>query len=293
MSVSDFIQDILSIPVNQLNQLNQELLENFRELLESNPTFINSPMWILENKTLLYAFCEKGEAYIDYIVILLNMNADPNIIFTTNRMTAFDLICLNGNYNIYIKLLPYANINPMVNITSPLTYACANGHMDIIDNLINEGADINHIGEGNNTALLVAIKSEQIDVVNILCDKGANIYDYILHACQLGNVHIYAILLLYGANVHITNEQGKTCLMAAVQSTNPKMVKRVLGSGIDVNKQNANGFTALMFACMENQENIIKLLLDHGADVNLKTNKGYRAGFFCLSEIQRRYNLPK
>merc|ERR1712034_64745 len=56
---------------------------------------------------------------------------------------------------------------------SPLTVACKNGYLDVVEFFLDDGLDINHLDNGNNTPLFYALINKHHDVVNFLISKGA------------------------------------------------------------------------------------------------------------------------
>merc|ERR1712034_244116 len=56
---------------------------------------------------------------------------------------------------------------------SPLTIACQNGFLDVVEFFLDEGLDIHHLDSDNKTPLFYALTNKHIDVVNLLISKGA------------------------------------------------------------------------------------------------------------------------
>ena len=56
---------------------------------------------------------------------------------------------------------------------SPLTVACQNGYLDVVDFFLDDGLDINHLDSDNKTSLFYALKNNHHNVVNRLISKGA------------------------------------------------------------------------------------------------------------------------
>ena len=57
---------------------------------------------------------------------------------------------------------------------SPLTVACQNGFLDVVEFFLDDGLDINHLDSDNKTPLFYALKNKHHDVVNLLISKGAH-----------------------------------------------------------------------------------------------------------------------
>jgi len=56
---------------------------------------------------------------------------------------------------------------------SPLTAACQNGYLDVVEFFLDDGLDINHLDNDNKTPLFYALQNKHHDVVNLLIFKGA------------------------------------------------------------------------------------------------------------------------
>jgi ankyrin repeat protein len=119
------------------------------------------------------------------------------------------------------------NCEDIINNT-PLIYAIENNRIDIVELLIDKGADVNKISGENITPLRVAIyENKNIDIFNLLINKGADI-KYI-------------------------NTKGQTYLMLACNSLNYKMMNivydinlfKVLLSKIDVNLKDNDSNTCI------------------------------------------------
>lgn len=132
--------------------------------------------------------------------------------------------------------------------------AANSGNWKRVLRMINTGANPNAVDNdfSDNTALHYATKNKEIDVVNALLKKGAN--------------------------VNAANEYGETPLNNALnpldQVVDINLVKTLMGAGAKVNTQSKDGLTPLMQAVGNSDIDIsiIKLLLEKGANPNL-TNK--------------------
>jgi len=56
---------------------------------------------------------------------------------------------------------------------SPLTVACQNGYLDVVEFFLDDGLDINHLDSDNKTPLFYALTNKHHDVVNLLISQGA------------------------------------------------------------------------------------------------------------------------
>ena len=57
---------------------------------------------------------------------------------------------------------------------SPLTVACQNGYLDVVEFFLDDGLDINHLDNDNKTSLFYALTNKHEDVAKLLISKGAH-----------------------------------------------------------------------------------------------------------------------
>ena len=56
---------------------------------------------------------------------------------------------------------------------SPLTVACQNGFLDVVEFFLDDGLDINHLDSDNKTPLFYALTNKHHNILNLLNSKGA------------------------------------------------------------------------------------------------------------------------
>lgn len=133
-----------------------------------------------------------------------------------------------------------------VNIKDSLIIACENSDIDIniIDLLLERGADINKFDSGGRSALVIT--------------------------CLTGCKNIFKLLLEKGADVNIQNTTGYTTLHTiCFDEQNIEYVELLLDKGADVNIKTYDNYTALMLACIKQCNGIVKLLLEKDAIVDV------------------------
>jgi len=138
-----------------------------------------------------------------------------------------------------------------------------------------------------NAQLLQAAKEGNLQNVQILLDKGANVnskdnygYPALYFAAQNGHTEIVKIMLKKGAEVNTKTIDGVTALWIAASNGHIEVVKSLLEKNAEVNnvkRSKIDNATALMQAALSGHTEIVKLLLEKGADVNAKTNDGVTA----------------
>jgi ankyrin repeat protein len=179
-----------------------------------------------------------------------------------------------------------------------LVAAVGGGHIEILDLLLSSGADINIpsrglLGrysvdeEGGLTAIKVATKCGNSDIVNRLLASGAtinlepfdtNVTNNEMNTLQnAGNLAIVNQLLDSGADVNAKPIEwgGRSALQAAAEKGHLGIVNRLLEAGVIINDEPAemNGFTAFQAAARSGNLDIVNRLMDSGATVNVKLSK--------------------
>ncbi|XP_062575496.1 putative ankyrin repeat protein RF_0381, partial [Saccostrea cucullata] len=125
--------------------------------------------------------------------------------------------------------------------------------------------------KGDTTALQRIIKSGAN--VNVLDENGEPlIFTPIIN----GGMDTLKVLLPY-ADTNMTNDDGRTVLMVAVEMNDMDMVKRIMKSGADVNKNDNSGKTPLLIALEGGTFKIAEYLIKHGSDVNVVDDLGQSA----------------
>lgn len=140
---------------------------------------------------------------------------------------------------------------------TPLTAACENGHLSVVDILIKEGADVN-LCDGNQTPLTAACYRGNFSIVQMLIqmkvqvDKGNALCALKTETCSRQDVNEVEEFSKTEANINLGYE-GETKLVKAT---------------VDINKRDKKK-TPLTAACYNGHANIVQLLINSGADINL------------------------
>ena len=157
---------------------------------------------------------------------------------------------------------------------SALISAATRGDLEMVNALLQGGADVNQKDEKGFTALLRALQNEREEIANILVARpeldvnaqgegGANaLISFVARQRQPA----VEDLLKRGANVNLQDSEGDTALNIAVQRGNVDIVNLLLSKGADPNIKNKLGGTPLMWAGVFGRKEIAQILLDKGAD---------------------------
>ena len=155
-----------------------------------------------------------------------------------------------------------------------LLLACVKKNEHAINVLLNAGADPNIADDTDgDTCLHMAVRQGcSIEVVQAIIDHGADVNatnkeheTALLLACVKKNEHAINVLLNAGADPNIADDtDGDTCLhMAVRQGCSIEVIQAIIDHGADVNATNKEHKTVLpLAACVVNNEHPITLLLN-------------------------------
>jgi ankyrin repeat protein len=112
---------------------------------------------------------------VDVINLLITNQATDVDLSNKSGETPLMIASINGDLPV-VKSLVLQRKAQIDHIGwTPLHYACANGHLDIAQFLIANGASIDSLSQGNTTPLMMAVQSGNEVLVKLLLDKGADL----------------------------------------------------------------------------------------------------------------------
>ncbi len=179
---------------------------------------------------------------------------------------------------------------------TPLMKAAKNGWIEKVRELLKKGENINEVvscsynmkqcpfEDDSKTALIFAIENENIDIVKLLLDNGADFnsipqegYSALEASVEKGNIEVVKLLLDFGAQIDKKLEDcGTQCgcyhesvLIVALLNGNLEIAKLFINKGADVNRKSYLSQSPLMIAVEKGYTEIVKLLLEKGADVSV------------------------
>jgi ankyrin repeat protein len=120
-----------------------------------------------------------------------------------------------------------------------LMYAAYNGHEEIADILIENGAQIDARNAGDGTPLMLAAGSGRRRIVEKLLDAGADI--------------------------EAKTVDGQTALITACMGGDAEVVKLLISRGADMNARDSYRHTAMQWAAHEGHIDLVRLLQQAGA----------------------------
>jgi len=181
----------------------------------------------------------------------------------------------------YLKLNPDGSYRPLTNTYKQALFilAASCGLFKVVNLLLAEGAEVDKgfIGDDNfvtGTALILAVKQNQVSMIKFLISEGAKIdkidgrRNYpLLAAIQERNLEIIKILLKEGADINFKSGL-MTPLMKVAEIGALDILELFDKKKLQINQQ-ISGSTALYIACSNGKAKIVEKLIQLGADINI------------------------
>ncbi|KAH7394274.1 ankyrin repeat-containing domain protein [Phaeosphaeria sp. MPI-PUGE-AT-0046c] len=174
--------------------------------------------------------------------------------------------------------------------TTPLIYACARRHAEVIETLLKAGALAHLIDHRDSTALLGTVKHHRLQLTRRILQendvainalyKAFNNYTALMLATWNSDPETVRMLLErheVDVNTAIPGS-GTNCLLLAACDDETACVNELLKHPkIDVNHQDNSMYTATHYAALYGYVDTLSLILDAGANTELQDDQGGRA----------------
>eukprot|EP01155_Anaeramoeba_flamelloides_P024255 Anaeramoba_flamelloidesa809508_40.p1 GENE.a809508_40~~a809508_40.p1 ORF type:complete len:579 (-),score=150.49 a809508_40:32-1768(-) len=208
---------------------------------------------------------------------LIKFGAD--ILTTTfSGLNLLSLCSINGNEKILNLLLQNEQIKLLNLINqrdhsqkSPLIYACENNHINILNTLIEHGADVNQLGTNGQSALHFASACSSDSCLKMLLnldieiDLRDNIGHTALHcSCAAGSLKCIKLLIEAGCKVNVKDYFGSTPLHEAACINNSKIFDYLVNVGkADILIKDLNGSTPVHVTAISGSAQIMEWLIEN------------------------------
>jgi ankyrin repeat protein len=164
---------------------------------------------------------------------------------------------------------------------TPLHYAAGNNHHEVIRLLLDNGAHIEATEDIGWTPLHFALVNNHLEIIKLLIDKGADVnatglsgWTPLHYTVAKGHLEVVKLFLDNGADINANDKDGLTPLHYTVATGYLEVVKLLLDKGADVNATGLSEWTPLHYTVAKGHLEVVKLLLDHGADINATDEDG-------------------
>ena len=176
------------------------------------------------------------------------------------------------------------SVDSTISEDSALRFAVFAGRTDIVNALLEGGANPNQPNKNGSTPLSAATGKSSAEILKILLDSGANVdatdklgRSALIWAASEGKSNIAMILLEAGANPNAAMDHGGTALMATAVYGRYEIAKALIAAGANLNATQKDGWTALNIAANKGHSQVAKILLECGASPDKRNNEGKNA----------------
>lgn len=187
----------------------------------------------------------------------------------TQQCTLLTIACLNGHENIIGMILD--NYKPNLEVHNSILFGDENKKPQMCTHV---------------TVLWVAAAVNNFQIVQLLVEHGANVNHTtktnstpLRSACYNGNLDVARYLIAHGADVHITKENNDTNLAVSVYRKHLHMATYLVDElGCDVNVCDIDGRSPLYDAVNRGSMELAEFLLNRGA-------RNFRASYDQMSPL--------
>jgi len=227
--ILDFLQKKLiskQLDTNTFDEIINDFFIPEKEFIDEDEMFIMNA---------LSRACIGG--YVDIVRLLITNGANANF---ANRFGLAPLLfaaCTLPTCTKHVKIVQClvtqgkatVNVKDPVTLSTPLHIASNHGHVEIVQYLVNKGANINATDRGGCTPLHSAVELGHFEAVRWLVQEGNASIDTanecgetpLHYATYDGDVKTIQCLVANGANVYATNKKNKTAYQIALKKRGP------------------------------------------------------------------------
>lgn len=288
----------------------QDSEDNHVLTFSTNESIIRSLISHGANKDLAL-FVSSGLGFSDIVDELLLTRANPN--YEYQGISSIHMAVSEGHKDIVERLINAgATLVTSRDGISPLMIALEQRHFDIAKLLLGNGAnpDIEVSFDTGENLLMEAAEQDDLEKIKILLKHHANIDSQdiqsntpLMYAAKNGNANAFELLLAYGADPSLKNNEGKTSydfiqesslseaeknrlwllmkvflrpkpIYLATVEGNINLLEKLLQQETDLNARDTFERTPLMWAAIKGDRDAILMLLANGDQINLQDQEG-------------------
>ena len=164
-----------------------------------------------------------------------------------------------------------------------MTLAAASGDLSQVRSILDLGAPVDGRDRKGKTALMSASKNGHKEVIELLLENGADINSRGMYGQGALNVEPPRAIRKWSSCSWIVEptlmpqtNTYQTALMCASLKGHTEVVETLLASGADINVKTRKGFTALSLASEQGHEKVVEILFSQKPDL-----------FLCDCQIRR------
>ena len=227
--------------------VNKEAIHNFIDEHDLEKIYVR--------RSLCHFICSNRNSF-DAVTFLIDQGADVNLQDNNGHSALHHTVagCFYDKFSFKWLIASEAHVTsddycPCHEVTS-----CQDDNVNVVDCLVQNGADVDLQDKDGETALFFAVRSK----IKKWTSSG------ILSSLQV----------IKGANLNTSRNDKRTPLMEGSSKNDEKQVNWLIEHGADVNLQDEDGDTALHFACNSDHASleILSCLIENGANINACTD---------------------
>ena len=163
-----------------------------------------------------------------------------------------------------------------------LHLAAHRGDIDKIRSSLEKGTKIDLRDKAMHTPLFYAASAGQINVVDLLISKGADVNAKdsrggetpLFYAGDAGWKNVVELLIAKGADINARGAQRSSALESAAWLGRSDVAGLLIAKGADVNARDESDYIPLHPAAKNGLVEVVEMLISKGSDVNAKTTWG-------------------
>lgn len=190
----------------------------------------------------------------------------------------------------------------------PFLAAVKKHDLKALEQLIQDGGDVDQKNDADCTALILAADHGYRDCVELLINAKANINQVTVKNANalMWAIHKYRsdcaqFLIKAGSSVNQIDADGDTALMHAVLNRDTATIKLLINAKADVNHTKRGGLSPLAYAALTDRPDYVYLLIDAGVNLYMNPIKDWTPLLFAANFgrstaeilVERMLNLPK
>lgn len=211
-----------------------------------------------------------------------------------NNQSVLHKAAMTGR-TLLVDLALSQNVSPTLQDTygrTPLHYACLHNHVNLIEKLVQKGANIDALDKDNFSPLLCAIISKNSECVKLLINLGAKgdgdsekLYIPLNFACQYGIYDATQMILARWPNVIKPDAEGLYPIHIVSRAGHHNLIPLLTKYNTNVNQvDKLNKWTALFYAASEGHALAVKELLKANAHVDILDEDGHTPLYYATWE---------
>lgn len=219
-----------------------------------------SPSALVKGKTPLYVACEAGN--VDIAKLLLQKGAQ---------------VSQKNDLSYKAKYDKYWSVNDFdcTHGSLPMKAAIKSGSLELVELLIEHGADFDGVGNLGRSPLMEALHAGKEDLALLFIEKGANLRLKEAMGCNVihfavDHIRVLRELVKRGVGLNDIDQDGQTVLYTVAGRKSPEILQFVLENSDKklINQLWLDTWTPLSSAVQSNYLDNVIMLVDAGADLS-------------------------